>query len=73
MPDRRAFKLLTWFERDRAHVQLVDAATEQRSIMEWWDDDVTQALEDGFLDRRDLLGSALEYAESVGLIPEDLR
>lgn len=66
-------KVLTWFERDRAHVQLVDAATEGRCIIEWWDEEVTQAIEDGFLDRRDLLGSALAYAASVGLIPEDLR
>lgn len=73
MPKRENFKLNTWFERDRQHVEVVDAATESRTIVEWWDEDVTQAVEDGFLDRRDFLGSALEYADSVGLIPEDLR
>ncbi|AXH00644.1 hypothetical protein DVJ83_15925 (plasmid) [Deinococcus wulumuqiensis] len=73
MPKRENFKLNTWFERDRQHVEVVDAATERRTIIEWWDEDVTQAVEDGFLDRRDFLGSALEYADSLGLIPEDLR
>ena len=73
MPKRENFKLNTWFERDRQHVEVLDAATERRTIVEWWDEYVTQAVEDGFLDRRDLLGSALEYADSLGLIPEDLR
>lgn len=66
-------KVLTWFERDRAHVQLVDAATEQRTFAEWWDEDVQEAVEDGFLNPRDWLGSAAEYALSLGLIPQQYR
>lgn len=62
-----------WFERDRALVELRHAPT-QETIMQWVDDEVTQALDDGFITggrgprptdeafRR----SAYEYAESVG-------
>lgn len=54
----------TWFERDRAHVALYDSQT-QALLAEWWDDDVTQALEDGFLDARDYHRSAYEYARHL--------
>ena len=55
----------TWFERDRAHVALMkDDAT----VIEWWDDAVTEAVEDGFLDPRDWHGSAVRYAQEHGLI-----
>lgn len=56
----------TWFERDRAHVDLQDANDE--TIIEWWDEDVEQAIEDGFLDPRDYYGSAVQYAEEMGLL-----
>lgn len=59
--------LYTWFERDRSHVELRDDDTD-RTIIEWWDDAVTDAVEDGFLDPRDWEGSAIEYAEYLGLI-----
>lgn len=69
-------EIRTWFERDRAHVDLVNKRT-NRSIIEWWDQDVYDAIEDGFLDagrkpfRADsaaLHKSAYEYAISIGLI-----
>jgi hypothetical protein len=54
----------TWFERDRAHVALYDSRT-QTVLGEWWDDDVAQAVEDGFLDRRDYHRSAYDYARHL--------
>lgn len=65
--------LNTWFERDRAHVCLSrkdrdgDAGT---TIVEWWDEAVHDAIEDGFLDRRDLHASAFENAVSHKLLPD---
>lgn len=57
----------TWFERDRQHVHLFHG-DENETILEWWDDDVTQAVEDGFLNPKNYEGSAKEYAISLGLI-----
>jgi hypothetical protein len=57
----------TWFERDRAHVELRDKVTGQ-TLIEWWDDDVRQAVEDGFLNPRDYHRSAYAYAIDVGII-----
>ena len=57
----------TWFERDRAHVHLWQG-DENTTIAEWRDEDVTGLVEDGFLDPRDWLGSAIEYALMLGLI-----
>src|SRR5262245_273194 len=59
--------LQTWFERDRAHVELRDRETE-RTLLEFWDEDVGQLIEDGFLDRRDLHGSMYKYAVYLGVI-----
>ena len=63
----RNLELNTWFERDRAHVELRDADT-QETILEFWDDAVSEAIEDGFLDRRDYFGSIKEYAAELGII-----
>lgn len=69
----------TWFERDRQYVGLypVDDEgkpdTNQKAIVEWWDEDVSQAVEDGFLDPRDWHGSALDYAKHLGLIKESRK
>ena len=59
--------LHTWFERDRAHVELRDPITDE-TVVEWWDDAVTEAVDDGFLDPRDWKRSAFDYARHVGLI-----
>ena len=56
----------TWFERDRQYVALLDKDDEV--IVEWWDGAVTEAVVDGFLDPRDYLTSAREYAESMELL-----
>ena len=62
-------RIETWFERDRQHVELIDDSDgNERTIIEWWDEAVSEAVEDGFLDQQDWLGSASEYAESIGLL-----
>lgn len=61
----------SWFERDNAHVELRDIRT-QKTILEWRDDEVADAVQDGFLDtrhgERGMHKSAYEYAVSLGLI-----
>jgi hypothetical protein len=66
--------LSTWFERDRAYVGLENKLN-GKTIVEWWDEDVAQALEDGFLKMRgfntrdhSLHLSAYNYAIDIGLI-----
>ncbi len=61
--EHNATELHTWFERDRAHVELRRVLT-QETVIEWWD----EAVEDGFIDPRDYHGSAREYAQSHGLL-----
>lgn len=53
-------RLNTWFERDNQYVGLVDRATEEL-LIEWWDEAVTEAVEDGFLNPRDYHATAVEY------------
>ena len=62
-------KLLTWFERDRAHVELRNKL-DNSTIVEWWDGDVEEAVEDGSLNPRDYHSTAYEYADVCGLLPE---
>jgi hypothetical protein len=61
-------ELHTWFERDRAHVELRDTNTD-KTIVEWWDDAVSEAIEDGFLSVRDYHQSAYDYATERALLP----
>jgi hypothetical protein len=62
-------ELLTWFERDRAHVELRNKLDDS-TIVEWWDGDVAEAVEDGSLSPRDYHSTAYEYADVCGLLPE---
>jgi hypothetical protein len=66
--------LSTWFERDRSYVGLENKLN-GKTIIEWWDEDVAQALDDGFLvagrgntRSHSLHSSAYDYALSLGLI-----
>lgn len=61
-------ELHTWFERDRAHVELRNTLTDT-TIVQWWDGEVSEAIEDGFLSPRDYHQSAFEYAQTMGLLP----
>lgn len=51
----------TWFERDRSNVRLVDDETD-KDIVCLWDDEVHEAIEDGFLDPCDWMGSLKRMA-----------
>lgn len=50
----------TWFERDRAHVML-DTANGDATLLEFWDTDVSELVEDGFLNPKDWHGSMVDY------------
>ncbi len=60
--ERQRFKPLTlegttiavWEERDRLHICL-SRKDNDRTLIEWWDDDARQAIEDGFLDTSDVI------------------
>ncbi len=53
-------KLDTWFERDRAHVNLIDKRTDT-TLIEWWDEEVHEAVECGFLsDRGYIMGRNMD-------------
>lgn len=60
-------RLSTWEERDRAHVELINAKNDA-TIIEWWDDQVGEAIQDGFLNPRKMHESAYDYAVHIGLI-----
>jgi hypothetical protein len=67
------FTCSAWFERDRAHLSLERNGVEVFSL---WDDEVSQAIEDGFLQApkmprprdSDWLPCAIDYARAQGLI-----
>lgn len=67
----------TWFERDRQYVRLETPAG--RTVFELWDDDVSQAIEDGYLTRPrtprpsdvDWQPHAVQYAIDTGLLNDD--
>lgn len=69
-------ELHTWFERDRAHVELRDSTT-ANTIVEWWDEGVAEAIEDGYLPSKAFImgrlhsesmlhSAAVEYANEIG-------
>lgn len=75
IPAAKRFTASTWFERDRKNLTLCDELT-QTDIVELWDEDVDQALEDGYLNRptktsggdEDWVEPLLDYARSQGLM-----
>ncbi len=57
----------TWFERDRAHIEIWDLKT-NKTLAEWWDEEVAELIEDGFFRLgRKFEQSVIEYAESIGI------
>lgn len=62
----------TWFERDRKHVEIHDKRND-KTILQFWDEAVDQAVEDGFLDPRDWRESMIDYAKHLGLIKEEVE
>lgn len=59
-------RLATWFERDRQWVSL--QTLDGETILEWWDSAVSEAIEDGFLEPRNLHQSAYDYAAHLRLV-----
>lgn len=59
----------TWFERDRAHVELRHTDS-QETLFEAWDGEVAELVEDGFLNPSDWHGSAYEHAQACGLLSD---
>ena len=57
-----------WFERDRAHVHLHWKGDPGSTIIEWWDEAVAEAVEDGFISPKDWHGDSYEYAKTLGLV-----
>jgi hypothetical protein len=53
-------EIYTWFERDRAHIELRDKES-QETLIEWWDNDAVSAVDDGFLSPGDFHQSAFDY------------
>jgi hypothetical protein len=76
-------ELHTWFERDRAHVELRNKLDDQ-TIVEWWDEAVGEAVEDGFLPSKAFImgklvnesllhSAAYEYAKEYEMLPRVKR
>lgn len=60
-------ELHTWFERDRAHIELRNKEN-QISILEFWDNEVQQAIEDGFISPKHYHNDMYDYAKDLKLI-----
>ena len=55
-----------WQERDRLHIELRDNGSD-KTLIEWWDDDAREAIEDGFLDASEaVLGSLYRFVRQQG-------
>jgi hypothetical protein len=65
--DGVTYRIEYWQERDRLYIGLVDE-TNERDVFELWDDQAREALEDGFIDSHDMIGSAISYAKSMGML-----
>jgi len=63
-----SFKLTTWQERDRLNISLTDECCGGATVLDLWDDDARGLVEDGFIDPRNMIQSAVDYADSLGLI-----
>jgi len=69
-----SFQCSAWFERDRANLTLT--TDDGREVFCLWDDEVTEAIEDGYLPTprlprpsdSDWLPCAIEYARYYNLI-----
>lgn len=57
----------TWFERDRAHVELRNKKNDI-SILEFWDEQVSEAIQDGYLNIKKPHESMYDHAKQIGLI-----
>lgn len=51
--------IAVWQERDRLHICL-SRKSDDKTLVEWWDDDACQAIEDGFLSLKEAILGSLE-------------
>jgi hypothetical protein len=76
-------EIYKWFERDRQHIEVRNKKT-QETVAEWWDEAVTQMVEDGFFyspglgwrvpaEQRKLDESVLKYLEDTGVLESGKR
>jgi hypothetical protein len=47
--------------------------TTGETVVEWWDDDAREMIEDGFIDLKNLLGSLMRYARDHKLFWKEDR
>lgn len=68
------YAIETWFERDRAYIGLYPADdagrpdTNQDAVCEFWDSEVGDMIEMGFIEPENYLKSMIEYATTHNLI-----
>jgi hypothetical protein len=65
-----------WHERDRHNLVLYmknEDGSFGDTIVEWWDEDYEEAVEDGFIDPRRPHETAFEYALNMGLLNPENR
>jgi hypothetical protein len=66
-------KVAQWFERDRQHVSVETPSG--HTVAEWWDEAVTEMVEDGFFRSRGMVGrgapidpkSVIDYVRESGM------
>ena len=69
--------LTSWFERDRAHIAIYgkingsEDVSDEHAIVEFWDDAVLEALEDGSIKSDNYHESLVVYAKARGIKPGD--
>jgi uncharacterized membrane protein (UPF0127 family) len=76
-PTREDVEVGSWVERDRIGIWITDKRTD-KVLLEWWDEDAAQMLEDGFfkagmirgqtITGREFEDSVLGYAEHIGVL-----
>lgn len=65
---RNTYRIYTWFERDRACVELRCEET-QETVLAYWDEEVSSEVEDGFLDPSNWYDSMVSRAIELGALP----
>ncbi len=70
LPPFDATHIETWFDADRAHVALYDSDSGDL-LIEWWDDDLRDAIETGALDPKNLHRSAYDHVARGGGTAEE--
>jgi hypothetical protein len=62
------FVLTTWQERDNFVIDLTDECCGDATVLHLVDDEAREMIEDGFIDPRNMIQSAVKYADSIGAI-----